>query len=180
MRKKSVIANVCLQIGLASVAPAGTLACPPLLQVFAQMCIFFFNQVACFQEYLRVHSRRSLMPVPAPRRRRRPSSGGHHGHNTQPPAKEGAPRRHRRRGVQPPGPRPRSGQWRYGFREGARGFEHRRLPASTNGRSKRPQFSGLRERAGEGGRELADFGTTCWPPPPAACGLVVGSGWSWS
>ena len=28
--KKSVIANVCLQIGLASVAPAATLACPPL------------------------------------------------------------------------------------------------------------------------------------------------------
>ena len=89
---------MCLQIGLASVAPAATLACPPLLQVFAQMCIFFFNQVACFQEYLRVHSRRSLMPVPAPRRRRRPSSGGHHGHNTQPPAKKGALRRRRRSG----------------------------------------------------------------------------------
>ena len=28
--KKSVIANVCLQIGLASVAPAATIACPPL------------------------------------------------------------------------------------------------------------------------------------------------------
>ena len=136
--KKSVIANVCLQIGLASVAPAATLACPPLACTSSAPPLDAAMrrgrgrpQMQEGTEGMRSKTGREGRGRPGMRGIEELLTGEGGPQGPRPPAKErttqgGTPRR------------PRSGQGRHGSGEGARESEPQRPPATTNRRRRRP------------------------------------------